>query len=821
MWTLLNFVDKNAFFSLPAFLEKFGNLKDAAQLEALQAKLKPYLLRRVKEHVERSVPPKEELIIEVELTVAQKQYYRAIYENNKTFLFRSGSQDGPTLTNLAMELRKCCNHPFLVRGAEKALLEHFHKDNPIDVMVDSSGKLVLLDKLLPKLLAGHHKVLLFSQFRIMLDILEDYMALRGYLYERIDGAITGAKRQSAIDRFSAPNSKSFVMLLSTKAGGVGINLTSADTVIIFDSDWNPQNDIQAQARSHRIGQKKPVKVYRLLTRKTYEMHLFQVASMKLGLDYAVMHNLKSSISADKDNKEGLRRNESSDVGLDGDGPSLGNLNKKEIEHLLKHGAYDIFREEKEGKSEEESRRFCDADIDQILERSTLVVHKSNISSDEGVEAGLSSDAATHNKNLGGALNSFSKASFVSSKEVNDVDVNDPQFWEKIVGLANDEKPDEEDEFEITEAGLVVKKRKKRQCRTTKVYNEPETRTGNSKLAPALSKGDASGSEFSGASSDSSDGMSIDDENGRRSRKKKAKILELSVSEAIRQRSSFVKSIGCKSSLNMAAVDTNILTALSVGLQIHGYGQWDAIAVAAGRSVMDSWSTNDIAFACSMLVLEMYRIGCTPDTIKGGPRSSANDEMAALKRLEYHGKKLMSSRLLVSAICAVVGEGEVDFGCSSADYLALYLEQVISSSVDATVAKYKNISSTELISLKDSIIRNVLEKSSANMSGFFISKSSLAMSRTIQRAAQDGNKRPFLQNHELLTRADVMAMWLEPLIMLPPHFNFGPKEKLRKDRVDLESNFDLYVIFKIRDYTVAQLFSNEAPLVKEITDRKDM
>ena len=127
--------------------------------------MRPYLLRRIKENVEKSVLPKEELIIEVELTVAQKQYYRAIYEQNRAFLFRGGSKTGPGLSNLAMELRKCCNHPFLVKGAEQVLMEHFHKDKPIDVMVDSSGKLVLLDKLLPKLLAGNHKVLIFSQFR--------------------------------------------------------------------------------------------------------------------------------------------------------------------------------------------------------------------------------------------------------------------------------------------------------------------------------------------------------------------------------------------------------------------------------------------------------------------------------------------------------------------------------------------------------------------------------------------------------------------------------------------------------------------------------
>ena len=150
-------------------------------------------------------------------------------------------------------------------------------------MVKSSGKLMLLDKLLPKLRADGHRVLIFSQFRIMLNILEDYLDLRGYAYERVDGAVTGKKRQSAIDRFQDPSGGLFAMLLSTRAGGVGITLTQADVVIIYDSDWNPQNDLQAQARSHRIGQTKPVKVYRLLTRKTYETVMFKVRLFSLFL----------------------------------------------------------------------------------------------------------------------------------------------------------------------------------------------------------------------------------------------------------------------------------------------------------------------------------------------------------------------------------------------------------------------------------------------------------------------------------------------------------------------------------------------------------
>jgi SNF2 family DNA or RNA helicase len=115
-----------------------------------------------------------------------------------------------------MELRKCCNHPYLVKGAEAQIAKHFIGESPLEIMVQSSGKLMLLDKLLPKLKNDGHRVLIFSQFRIMLNIIEDYMNLRGYSYERVDGEVTGKKRQCAIDRYQNPNGGAFAMLLSTR-----------------------------------------------------------------------------------------------------------------------------------------------------------------------------------------------------------------------------------------------------------------------------------------------------------------------------------------------------------------------------------------------------------------------------------------------------------------------------------------------------------------------------------------------------------------------------------------------------------------------------
>ncbi|TMW60949.1 hypothetical protein Poli38472_000991 [Pythium oligandrum] len=414
LWTLLNFLDPEKFGSMDEFMAKYGELKDSSQVEQLHSELRPFLLRRMKEDVEKSLAPKEEIIVEVELTVLQKQYYRAIYEQNTEFLARGMRKaHAPSLMNVLMELRKCCNHPFLIRGMEQREIARLQqqKDVPKDevanqvseLLVTASGKLILLDKLLPPLREKGHRVLIFSQFKIMLDILQDYLKLRSYRCERIDGNITGNDRQAAIDRFCDPASSAFVMLLSTRAGGVGINLTAADTVIIYDSDWNPQNDLQAQARCHRIGQKNTVKIYRLLTAKTYELQMFHQASLKLGLDQAVLGSIR-------DTGAGTAKKPSA------------NMSREEIENLLKHGAYEMFKEDKDGEAEAASKRFSEESIDQILSRSTKIVHDPKAGGSEG----------DGKKSL---MSSFSKATFVSSTNPDEqLALDDPDFWTKVIGL---------------------------------------------------------------------------------------------------------------------------------------------------------------------------------------------------------------------------------------------------------------------------------------------------------------------------------------------------------------------------------------------------
>ncbi|ORZ34456.1 SNF2 family N-terminal domain-domain-containing protein, partial [Catenaria anguillulae PL171] len=398
LWALLNFLEPDKFPNEKAFLSEFGQLKTSTDVERLQELLKPLMLRRLKEDVETSIPVKEETVIEVELTNIQKKWYRAILERNFSMLKKGakGRDALPSLINIVMELRKCCIHPYLLAGAEEVILSEANVstvEEHFKYMIQASGKLVLLDKLLAKLKAGGHKVLIFSQMTKCLDILAEYLRGRQYLYERIDGNIRGPERQAAIDRFSAPGSESFVFLLCTRAGGVGINLTAADTCIIYDSDWNPQNDLQAQARCHRIGQKKPVQIYRLVTRNTYEKEMFDRAGFKLGLDKAVLQKM----SAD------------SSMGI-GDDSNSGKLTKKEVEELLKKGAYGAMLDDAE------SAAFCDESIDQILERRTTVI-KHDTSQAVG--------------------SIFSKATFVANDTgVDDeIDVNDPNFWDKLAEKA--------------------------------------------------------------------------------------------------------------------------------------------------------------------------------------------------------------------------------------------------------------------------------------------------------------------------------------------------------------------------------------------------
>lgn len=216
------------------------------------------------------------------------------------------------LQNPIMQARLACNSPhsfywpWQPSTAEEETSGNFPQ--PDESLVQASGKLLLLDTLLPRLLSLNHKVLIFSQFKSTLDILATYCGLRDWGVCRIDGSIPQAERHAQITSFNSPDSDQRVFLLSTRAGGQGINLTAADTVILFDSDWNPQQDLQAMDRAHRIGQTRPVIVYRFATRGTVEEMLLGKAEGKRRLEKLVIQKGKfRSLFGGEDGEEELRR----------------------------------------------------------------------------------------------------------------------------------------------------------------------------------------------------------------------------------------------------------------------------------------------------------------------------------------------------------------------------------------------------------------------------------------------------------------------------------------------------------------------------------
>ncbi|XP_064649880.1 chromodomain-helicase-DNA-binding protein 1-like [Lineus longissimus] len=280
------------------FVQTFTDASEKGVSE-LHDLLKPFLLRRIKAEVVKDLPFKSEVLLYHGLSDLQKKYYKAIltkdleaFDNDST----SHPVNRTSLMNILMQLRKCVNHPYLFDGVEPEpfeLGEH---------LVDASAKLITIDRLLAFLKPRGHKVLLFSQMTRMLDIIQDYLGYRGYSYERLDGSVRGEERFLAVKNFNEMD-ETFIFLLSTKAGGVGLNLTGADTVIFVDSDFNPQNDLQAAARAHRIGQTRPVKVIRLIGRSTVEEIVFRRAEAKLKLTNTVIEGGQFSLMPSKEARD--------------------------------------------------------------------------------------------------------------------------------------------------------------------------------------------------------------------------------------------------------------------------------------------------------------------------------------------------------------------------------------------------------------------------------------------------------------------------------------------------------------------------------------
>ncbi|XP_068081641.1 chromatin-remodeling complex ATPase chain Iswi isoform X1 [Anabrus simplex] len=331
LWSLLNFLLPEVFTSSEDFDSWFNTnnfLGDNALVERLHAVLRPFLLRRLKSEVEKRLKPKKEMKVYVGLSKMQREWYTKVLMKDIDVVNGAGKIEKMRLQNILMQLRKCTNHPYLFDGAEPG--PPYTTD---EHLVYNCGKMVILDKLLPRLQGQDSRVLIFSQMTRMLDILEDYCHWRGYNYCRLDGQTPHEDRQRQINEYNAPGSEKFIFMLSTRAGGLGINLATADVVIIYDSDWNPQMDLQAMDRAHRIGQLKEVKVFRFITENTVEEKIVERAEVKLRLDKLV---IQQGRLVDSKNQ----------------------LNKDEMLNMIRHGANHVFASK--------DSEITDEDIDSIL-----------------------------------------------------------------------------------------------------------------------------------------------------------------------------------------------------------------------------------------------------------------------------------------------------------------------------------------------------------------------------------------------------------------------------------------------------------------------
>ena len=319
LWALLNFVLPNIFKSVKSFDEWFNTpfantggqdkmeLTEEEQLlviRRLHKVLRPFLLRRLKKDVEKDLPDKLEKVIKCRFSALQAKLYTQLMNHQHLAVDdgKGGSKSMRGLSNMLMQLRKLCNHPFVFEAVE----DQMNPDRMTnDLLWRTAGKFELLDRILPKFRASGHRVLMFFQMTQIMNIMEDFLRLRGMDYLRLDGSTKSDDRSDLLAKFNAPGSPYFCFLLSTRAGGLGLNLQTADTVIIYDSDWNPHQDLQAQDRAHRIGQKNEVRILRLISSNSVEEKILERANFKLDMDGKVIQAGKFDNKSTTEEREAL------------------------------------------------------------------------------------------------------------------------------------------------------------------------------------------------------------------------------------------------------------------------------------------------------------------------------------------------------------------------------------------------------------------------------------------------------------------------------------------------------------------------------------
>lgn len=389
LFNLLQFLDDTV--DAAELEQRFLEL-NATKIAELHEMIRPFFLRRTKAQVLTFLPPMAQIIVPVSMSTLQKKLYKSILGKNPDLLRaifggarELSSSQRASLNNILMQLRKCLCHPFVYnQGIEERDVSHSvsHRN-----LVEASGKLQMLELLLPKLKERGHRVLIFSQFLDMLNMVEDFMDGMEMQYQRLDGSMSSLKKQKRIDEFNAPDSPLFAFLLSTRAGGVGINLATADTVIIMDPDFNPHQDIQALSRAHRIGQKKKVLCIQLVTRASAEEKIMQYGRKKMALDHVLIEQMDAEDATDRD-----------------------------LEGILRHGAAELFDDDGE-----KDIKYDDAAIDKLLEASN--VESTKAGADKSAESTFSFARVWANNDFEESLHEVPEAEETAP---------DPSVWDKIL-----------------------------------------------------------------------------------------------------------------------------------------------------------------------------------------------------------------------------------------------------------------------------------------------------------------------------------------------------------------------------------------------------
>ncbi|KAF9527780.1 SNF2 family N-terminal domain-containing protein [Crepidotus variabilis] len=483
LFNLMNFLDPSEWQDLEALEKQHEELTEEL-VKDLHNRLRPYFLRRIKSEV-LELPPKNEVIVPVSMAPVQKEVYRSILTNNlevlKGLTQPSSKQNAPAKTrinNVLMQLRKCLQHPYLY--AQDLEPRDLSPQETHGKLIDASAKLRFLKILLPKLKQRGHRILLFSQFVIALNVVEDFLVGEGYKFLRLDGSTKGSVRQKSMDDFNKPNSDFFIFLLTTRAGGVGINLFTADTVIIFDPDFNPHQDLQAIARAYRYGQKKTCMVFKLIVKDSAEERIMQVGKKKLVLDHLIVQKM------DDDEENG----------------------GEDVKSILTYGAQALF--ESEQTQAERDINYSEQDIEKLIDKTQS----------EAVPEGP--------ETTGGGLSfSFAKIWAADKDNLEEVIEEDQaDSWAQALQKLNEAK-DLEQQRQLAESGRGAK-RKAATLANTRMIGDQEKSNSNKKRAKSHSSlgSDYHISEHSDIEMDSESGTAsdIEDFNGGSDKAKQKKPL---------------------------------------------------------------------------------------------------------------------------------------------------------------------------------------------------------------------------------------------------------------------------------------------------------